>query len=329
MQVQPVSTQPGPNPGFQAGDRAFEVTLTSTSSGDVLTQFPAPIALTYTPTPAELALANGDLSRVSLSYWDGSLWAPVPCTPSGQQLACTLSHFSLFQLMVSPPTTDAADFDLPNGHFYRQTNGFAGAGQAGYAVVDDPSAAFWTEFQRFGGVEGLGYPVSGRFTYEGYLTQAFQKGALQWQPDLDMAVPVDIFDGLSPATDSWLSTYRQVPPEPDWSIDLGQPWDDVVAAHQALLDAYPPLKDLYFSSSDPLQTYGLPLSVQQYASMVVVRTQRATLQLWTVDTPWAAAGSVVVGNAGDMAKEAGMWPSDAIVPRLPPTADTPDVALEY
>jgi len=37
--------------------------------------------------------------------------------------------------------------------------------------------------------------------------------------------------------------------------------------------------------------------------------------LWTVDVPWAAAGTVVLGNTGDLAKEVGLWTSEALVPR--------------
>ena len=53
----------------------------------------------------------------------------------------------------------AADYAIPNGHFYTQTGGGAGKG---YGVVDDSAAAFWSEFQRLGGVEALGFPVSRR-----------------------------------------------------------------------------------------------------------------------------------------------------------------------
>ena len=56
------------------------------------------------------------------------------------------------------------------------------------------------------------------------------------------------------------------------------------------------------------------LFVADYGSVVSVRLQRATLQLWKSDTPWASAGSVVVGNGGDLAKEAGLWPVDAMTP---------------
>jgi hypothetical protein len=45
-----------------------------------------------------------------------------------------------------------------------------------------------------------------------------------------------------------------------------------------------------------------------------VRFQRATVQLWKVDVPWASAGTIVLGNGSDLAKEAGLWPLDAVTP---------------
>lgn len=33
--------------------------------------------------------------------------------------------------------------------------------------------------------------------------------------------------------------------------------------------------------------------------------------------PWAAAGTVVAGNGGDLAKEAGLWPAGAVTPAQP------------
>src|SRR5205823_151505 len=104
-----------------------------------------------------------------------------------------------------------ADFDVPNGHFFRQTNGFGGAGQSGYVVTDDNDAGFWTAFQQYGGLQQVGYPITTRFVYRGFLTQVFQKLALQWRPDLGEAVPINVFDELDPAANSWLDTRRQVP----------------------------------------------------------------------------------------------------------------------
>jgi len=320
---------PRTNNGFQAGERTFQITLTNSTSGQEVTQFVAPLSLTYQPTTYELALANGDLTRMSLVSWSGALWAPVPCAAVGQQLQCTLTHLTLFSLMVGPVPSGVADYELENGHFYRQTNGFAGAGQAGFSVTDDADADFWTELQRYGGVETVGYPVTSRFNYRGFVTQAFQKLVLQWRPDLGQAMPMNVFDELSGPTNSWLDLQRQVPPPGDMSADQGMPADDLIAAHLALLDAYSLLHDFYLANPSPLDAYGLPLAVHNYGQMVAVRLQRATLQLWTVDTPWATAGTVVVANGGDLAKEVGLWPGQSMTPELPPIGLQPaEAAVE-
>ncbi len=68
---------------------------------------------------------------------------------------------------LTPTIAQAAalDYDIPNGHFYTQAAG--GDGVHGFAIVDDGTAKFWTEFQRLGGVGGVGYPVSKRFIHPG------------------------------------------------------------------------------------------------------------------------------------------------------------------
>jgi len=65
---------------------------------------------------------------------------------------------------------------------------------------------------------------------------------------------------------------------------------------------------------DAVDALGLPAGIDSFGPLVSVRLQRGTLQLWLVDTPWAAPGTVVVGNAGDLAKQAGLWPLDAVAP---------------
>ncbi|HEY8742845.1 MAG TPA: hypothetical protein VIU62_07095, partial [Chloroflexota bacterium] len=94
----------------------------------------------------------------------------------------------------------------------------------------------------------------------------------------------------------------------------GLDWESAVARHLAMLDAYPGLRDYYAARPDAVDGLGLPAGIDTYGPLVSVRLQRATLQLWLVDTPWAAAGTVVVGNAGDLAKQAGLWPLDAVAP---------------
>jgi hypothetical protein len=326
LQVSSVLAPPPGGGGLRAGSRPFEITLTNLDSGEQLHALPAPLSLTYVPTAEEVALADGDFTRLAISTWTGSAWLPLPCSHIDQALVCTLTHLSTFDLMVAPIRSGALDYDVPDGHFFRQTNGFGGAGQNGYLVTDDATAAFWTEYQRYGGVDQVGYPITNRFLYRGFLTQAFQKLALQWRPELGQAVPVNVLDELGNPADSWLDDQRQVPASSGLAMDPSTPWEDVVSAHVALLDSYPALRSFYDADPTAVDDYGLPVAVQDYGSFVTARLQRATLQLWTVDTPWASAGSVVLGNAGDLAKEAGLWPSEASVPEVPPTASTPESA---
>ena len=97
-------------------------------------------------------------------------------------------------------------------------------------------------------------------------------------------------------------------------------FQDVFAARLGLLDPYPALAEFYMNTDDALTNYGLPVSAKDYGAFVAVRLQRATLQLWKQDTPWATAGSVVVSNGSDVAKEAGMWPTAALAPSPSPAS---------
>jgi hypothetical protein len=124
---------------------------------------------------------------------------------------------------------------------------------------------------------------------------------------------VNVFDDLSSDThDAWLDQQRQVPPMPTMPAAAGQSFDQVVAQRRALLDPYPVLGSFYDASPDALDRFGVPVSVKDYDGMVAVRLQRAVLQLWTSDSSTASAGTVLVGNGGDLAKVVGLWPEDAL-----------------
>jgi hypothetical protein len=180
------------------------------------------------------------------------------------------------------------------------------------AVFDDADAPLASEAARLGGAGRLGQPISGRFWYRGFVTQAFSKLVLQWRPDLAQAVPLNVFDELHEAgADAWLDAFRQVPPAADWSGDAGLDNDSVYLRHVVLLDAYPALRDAYLADPNPIDDYGLPLAVGDYGTVISVRLQRAVLQLWTVDTPSATAGTVTLANGGDIAYEAGLWTNAA------------------
>jgi hypothetical protein len=313
--------------GFGLGDdQAFLVTLTDSTSGEQMSQVNIPLTFEYQLSQSDMDQANADVSRLRLATWSGETWVALSCISGGTVLDCTVPHLSLFALVIAPSPSDSLDYSLSDGWFYKETNGFNGAGDAGYSVFDDQAASLWTEFQRLGGVAHLGYPISNRFDYGGLPTQAFQRAALQWRPDLNEAVPLNILDELSArGDDPWLDSARNVPPLPaDSSGTAFADSEDVMSQRLAMLDEYPQLRDFYESDPDPLTDFGLPVSVKTYGPFVALRLQRGVLQLWITDTPWASAGTVVTGNAGDLAKEAGLWPASGLIPAPPPVVASSD-----
>jgi hypothetical protein len=214
----------------------------------------------------------------------------------------------------------AADYDIPNGHFFTQTNGRGNDSPSGFSVTDSDGVPLWTGFKALGGADVLGYPVTRRFLMDGFTVQAFQKSVLQWRPDQKAFAFLNTFDVLHDrGRDDWLSVYRQTPPPADTKPDSGLPWASVVQRHLALLDKVPaPLKDAFLSDSNWLDHYGLPVSTLENQNSVVVRAQRAAFQYWKEAVPWAAKGSVSVANGGDLAKEAGVFPWQAATPENAP-----------
>jgi hypothetical protein len=308
---------PVPASGFALGTTAFLITLTDSNTGGHLTQLTSPLTLEYQLNETELSQAGGDPNRLTIASWSENTWVALSCSATTRRLSCSVPHLSLFAPIVAPPLTGRSDVPMPNGWFYKQANGFGGAGEVGFGVVDDTEASLWTEFQRLGGVDQLGYPISSRFQYDGFITQAFQKLTLQWRPELGEAVPLNVLDDLNgQRRDAWLDNQRQVPQPEDTIADAGLDFESIKARHLALLDVDPALAAFWQAAPDALTMYGLPLSVKDYGAFTTVRLQRATWQLWH-------SGSneprVVLGNAGDLAKEAGLWPMPALVPGPPPT----------
>ena len=212
------------------------------------------------------------------------------------------------------------DYDIPNGHFFTQTAN----GQGGFSVVNDGQARFWSEFQRLGGVQTVGYPISQRFEYDGFVTQAFQKLVLQWRPEAGQAWPVNMFDELSKkGFDETLLSTRQVPTIINSSEfdDPNASWEEIVYRRQQLLDTNQAIRTRYFSVSDPLSVFGLPTShVTHMGSHYAFRTQRAVFQQWLEDVPWAAQGEVTIANGGDIAKELGWLSGGVLIAEARPAA---------
>ncbi len=205
---------------------------------------------------------------------------------------------------------------------FERSTGFASqyfADTGGYEVKDDDQAMFLWEFFRLGGIPALGYPVSQRFTLDGFTVQAFQKAVLQWHPDTGSATFVNVLDRLHDGgKDGWLAVERMTPPPSSTDGDRGLTWQAVVARHEALLNTNQALKDAYLAVDYPVDRFGLPVSpVVDEGAAYVIRCQRAVLQQWKTAVPWADAGQVTVANGGDLLKEAGMIPSAATAPQPP------------
>jgi hypothetical protein len=214
----------------------------------------------------------------------------------------------------------AADFDLPNGagHFYTQTN--AGAGpQFGYRITNDDGINFWSEFQRLGGVNVLGYPVSRRFTMDGFTVQATQKVILQWRPDIKQVYFINVFDKLHDmGLDNVLQATYQIPPQLDPSFDAGKTgFDQISKARLALLNSDLSIAARYYdggSQASAILYNGLPTSkVTNEGPFSSIRAQRIAIQHWNVANPAAGikAGDVSVVNGGDIAKKLGLVPVSA------------------
>ncbi|MGB0385297.1 MAG: WD40 repeat domain-containing protein, partial [Ardenticatenaceae bacterium] len=175
-----------------------------------------------------------------------------------------------------------------------------------------------TPFENWG-LQKIGYPISQRYVHDGFVTQAFQKAIMQWRAESGTVALVNIFDDLHKAGfDGTLLSARQTPRQlpAGWDGDIG--FDEVVQKRQALLAVRPALQETYFASSDPLTFYGLPTSeVEDMGNHYAVRLQRAVLQEWKEEVPWAKEGEVTIANGGDIAKELGGLPAEGLIP-IPP-----------
>lgn len=231
---------------------------------------------------------------------------------------------------VAPAHADTGDYPIDGGRVFTQA-AETDVPDAGFAVTDADGIPFWTEFQRLGGVQALGYPLSRRFTWDGFTVQVFQKVVLQWRPELNTFAFVNVFDRLN--LEGYDATLEEllVPPSENFD-EAGLTWDQIITSRQALLYANTALRDAYFAVDDPLRWYGLPTSrVVTYDHVHTIRLQRAVLQQWLVDLPWASAGEVTVANGGDLARGAGIFPAEVLAPEVwsraggpaPPSTSTP------
>jgi hypothetical protein len=220
------------------------------------------------------------------------------------------------------PGSNELDWTVPSGHFFSQAGGQP---NAGFAVFDDSSASFWSEFQRLGGWSVLGYPASRRFSWHSSQAQATQRAILQWSPVTGQVEFANILDLLhEQGLDESLLALEQIPPPADVD-ELGLAYETIAARRLQWLEDRPAIKAKYCNApggADPIVLWGLPTStainVSQTGEVYVVRTQRAAFQEWVGGASWAAPGEVTVVLAGDLAKEFNLIPADAVLPEPAP-----------
>lgn len=215
----------------------------------------------------------------------------------------------------------SSNFAVSGGWFFSETGGDT---DLGYVVFDDSQARFWEAFQSEGGVAALGYPVSQRFQFRGFMTQAFQKAILQWDPARDGINYFNTLDELHLlGLDDFLFNFRQIPHHAVLLEDQGldprraDEFKVIEENHLSILDADVRFREV-FRGTQWRELYGLPISFQDFGPFQTVRTQRQVLQVFRVEGLGGAVGVVSAANAGDIAKEAGLIPERAAQPMTSP-----------
>ena len=211
------------------------------------------------------------------------------------------------------PSAPPKNWPLANGHFFKETSGELYRGcDSGFAVTNAGGIALWDTWQRLG-LESVGYPISHRFMWRGFVTQAFQKAIVQWRPGRGVYF-VKVFDELHAAgyddelRRRWSIPRRLGSLEPALPVHIQGELreklrEEIHRRRLALLDANPAIKERYYAAPDPLLQYGLPTSrVEDMGNHYAIRTQRTVFQQWKEDVPWAKAGEVTIANGGDIAR---------------------------
>ncbi len=218
--------------------------------------------------------------------------------------------------------TTILDWAIPSGRFYTQANGQTpGKSQQGFKVADENGIMFWRDYEWLGGVDVVGFPASRRFEWQGATTQVFTRMVLQWDDKTKQTTVVNLLDVLSQqGKDDWLLSTHSIPKPLPPDFDKGKSWDKIVESRQNLLVKNGSFLNKYFSVSDPMRLFGLPTSdITDMGSHFAMRTQRAVIQQWKEDTPWADAFHMTLANTGDIAIQAGIFPPEVLVPEDAPS----------
>lgn len=259
--------------------------------------------------------------------WQGEEPADPPLRPEVGYRQRIVLYYDPF-LPAARPTfatepVGVLDFDVAGGHFYRHANGVNGLGEGGFAIVDDEQGRFWSAYQRLGGPEVLGYPISQRFLWDGQPAQATQRAVLVASGPGGEVVLAPLFDRLHEhGQDTLLRDVYQVPPQADLSDQAGLAREEAAERRRSWYEGYPALAAAYRSVADPIGTWGLPTApVQETSSGRLLRTQNVVF----VQPAGDPAAPVRLLDGGEIARDLGLIPFAAQQP-LPPDAAPGDQA---
>lgn len=241
-------------------------------------------------------------------------------------LTVAIISMSLAFTALPAASTEAAstDFGLVNGRFYTQTATQRDFETRGYAITNADSIPFWSTYQRLGGVDILGYPISRRFIWDGYICQALQRGVLQWHADTGQVQLVNTMDHLTDlGKDDYFARERHVPLPALVTLQHDGTVDSITSVRLGWLDNAPAMRTFFARAADPVATFGLPSSpMADVGPAMAMRFQRAVMYQWKNDFPWAKAGTITLANTGEFLKEAEVLPAVALEPEpAPPMRD--------
>ncbi len=214
---------------------------------------------------------------------------------------------------------ESLDQPIPGGHFYKQANGYGGAGSQGYSVWDGPGGlSFYSKFQQVGGVNGVGFPASRRYEQDGFIYQVTQGTLLQYHPVYNQVLLGNTFEILERAGMNAVLASRGIP-EPITDDGSG---GDFQRAKQIRLSwlTNAGIRDRYLGAGGEeaaIELYGLPMSrPQPFGPFIAQRFQRVAFQYWTEDVPGLgiSRGAVTTILGGDLLKEFDLLPAEATLP---------------
>jgi len=92
---------------------------------------------------------------------------------------------------TTTPMPSYPDYSVEDGWFFSQASPDP---ETGFTVTNKGGVPFWDFYRDAGGPLSIGYPISRRFRWDGFVLQSFEAGLLAWHPQLGFVHRLDAFD---------------------------------------------------------------------------------------------------------------------------------------